>query len=459
MKDGPEDDHRTGRPRTDPRSTSTGPDLEGVDPVAPLSRPAVPCLPGDPSGVLDEAVERVTRTALQPGAVGTVGLELEGHLVDLAAPAQRVTWSRIRSVLDTVGVLPGGSLVTLEPGGQVELSGPPAADVAAAVAALRTDRAVLADALAGAGLGLALAGTDPLRSAQRIHPAPRYAAMEQHFQAVGCAEAGRAMMTSTAALQVNLDAGPPSGWRERVTLAHQLGPVLVAVSACSPLVGGRRTGWRSSRQQIWGRIDQARCGPLLGPAEPAAEWAAYALSAPVMLVRDPATGAAEPVRRRVAFADWVAGEVLLGGRMPTQEDLDYHQTTLFPPVRLRGWLEIRYLDAAPEPWWPALAAVTATLLDDPVAADRAADASAPVAGTWDRAARLGLADPGLRRAAVGCLAAALDAVPAALRPEVTALAELAERGGSPGDALLAAARTGGPAAALLSAVDLPEESR
>lgn len=103
--------------------------------------------------------------------------------------------------------------------------------------------------------------------------------------------------------------------------------------------------------------------------------------------------------------------------------------------------------------------MTATLLDDPAAADRAADATAPVAGAWDRAARLGLADPGLRRAAAGCLDAALDAVPAGLRPEVTALVELADRGGSPGDALLAAGRTGGATEALLSAVDLPEDVR
>jgi glutamate--cysteine ligase len=82
-----------------------------------------------------------------------------------------------------------------------------------------------------------------------------------------------------------------------------------------------------------------------------------------------------------------------------------------------------------------------------------------VTGAWDRAARLGLADPALRRAAGACLAAALDAVPVGLRPEVSALAELVDRGGSPGDGLLAAARSDGPAAALLDAVDLPEGSR
>jgi ergothioneine biosynthesis glutamate--cysteine ligase EgtA len=416
--------------------------------VAPVPR----ICPATLRSALDDAVEQVVRAALRPSAVGPVGLELEAHLVDLAAPGRRVPWPRIRAVVDGLDPLPGGSRVTLEPGGQVELSGPPAPDVAAAVTAMRADRVVLGAALADAGLGVAALGADPLRPPGRVNPAARYAAMEEHFAAVGCAGPGLAMMTSTAALQVNLEAGPPAGWDARVALAHQLGPVLIAVSACSPLLAGRRTGWRSSRQQIWGAVDQARCGPLLGRGDPAGEWAAYALSAPVMLVRDPATGDAEPVRLRAAFADWITGEVDLG-RRPTPADLDYHLTTLFPPVRPRGFLEIRYLDVAPEPWWPALAAVTATLLDDPRAADLAAAASAPVAGAWDRAARDGLADPALRVAAAGCLAAALDAVPPALRTEVEDLAVLVDRGESAGDAVLTAARRGGPVAALLSATE------
>jgi ergothioneine biosynthesis glutamate--cysteine ligase EgtA len=275
--------------------------------------------------------------------------------------------------------------------------------------------------------------------------------MEEHFAAVGCADAGTAMMSGTASLQVNLEAGPRAGWSRRVSLAHQVGPVLVAVSACSPLAGGRGDGWRSHRQRVWGEIDQARCGPLLGGADPAGEWARYALSAPVMLVRDPVSGEAVPVRARLPFADWVTGAAPLCGRRPTTADLDYHLTTLFPPVRPRGYLEIRYLDAAPEPWWPALAAVTTTLIDDPVAAGHAAEATEPVAAAWDRAARLGLADRALHTAARACLVAACDAAPATLRDEVTALAELVDRGRSPGDDLLRAARARGPAAAFLSA--------
>jgi glutamate--cysteine ligase len=386
-----------------------------------------------------------------------VGLELEAHSVDLSAPGVRVPWQRLRAVVDALPPLRGGSQVTLEPGGQVELSGPPCADAVTAVRALRVDRRAVTAALAADGLGLASLGTDPLRTPRRVHPGPRYAAMEEYFRALDCGAPGAAMMTSTASLQVNLEAGPPDGWAARVALAHQLGPVLVAVSACSPLLAGRVTGWRSSRQEVWGDLDQARCGPLLGGPDPGGEWARYALAAPVMLVCDPDTGDAVPVRDRTSFSDWVTGDVPLGGRRPTIADLDYHLTTLFPPVRLRGYLEIRYLDAAPEPWWPALAAVTATLLDQPAAADRAAVATAPVAGWWDRAARLGLADPALHEAASSCLAAALDHAPAGLRAEVQALAELVDLGSSPGDAVLRTARRRGPTAALMTATEHPED--
>ena len=407
---------------------------------------------------LDAAFDHVTRNALRPGPVGRVGLELEAHLVDLDSPQHRVPWPRVQAAVQDAGPWPGGSRLTVEPGGQVELSGPPAEDVGAAVTALRADRASLAAALAADRLGTALLGADPVRPAGRVNPAPRYAAMESHFAAVGCAAAGLAMMTSTAALQVNLDAGPPDGWRDRVTLAHRLGPVLVAVSSCSRLSAGRDTGWRSARQRVWGDLDQSRCGPLLGRHEPAGEWAAYALAAPVMFLHPPG-GSTEPVRSRTSFAEWVTGAVPLGGRRPTARDLDEHLTTLFPPVRLRGYLEIRYLDAAPEPWWPALAAVTAALLDDPAAADRAWTATAPVTGAWNRAARFGVGDDALSAAALDCLAAAGPAVPAQLQADVDALTALVHNGHSPGDAVAAAAGSDDPAAFLAAALDRPEADR
>ncbi|WP_264001959.1 glutamate-cysteine ligase family protein, partial [Mycolicibacterium gadium] len=146
-------------------------------------------------------------------------------------------------------------------------------------------RSTLCSAFAEAGLGLVLLGADPLRRTQRINPGARYQAMEQFFVASGTASAGAAMMTSTASIQINLDAGPRDGWAERVRLAHALGPTMIAIAANSPLLGGDFTGWVSTRQRVWSQLDSARCGPVLGASgdDPCTDWARYALKAPVML--------------------------------------------------------------------------------------------------------------------------------------------------------------------------------
>src|SRR6202035_1110289 len=167
--------------------------------------------------------------------------------------------------------------------------------------------------------------------------------------------------------------------------------VMVAIAANSPLLSGEFTGWRSSRQRVWSQLDSARCGPILTASDehPGTDWARYALKAPVMLVHSPEP---VPVTRRVPFADWADGRELLGGRRPTAFDLEYHLTTLFPPVRPRQWLEIRYLDSVPNAILPAVVFTLVTLLDDPVPADIAAEAVEPVATAWDVAARTGLGD-------------------------------------------------------------------
>ncbi len=381
---------------------------------------------------LRDAEQRVYAAALAESVIGRVGLELETHLVDLAAVPDRIGWERVAETTAAVGALPGGSQVTFEPGGQFELSGPPALDVASAVRALRGDEQRARLRLAERGIGLAHVGADPLRASQRVNPRPRYAAMQEHFASTGQLAAGLAMMCSTAALQVNLQAGPASGWRARVGLAHQLGPTLVALSACSPWLAGRDSGWKSARQRVWADLDSRRCGPLLGRDEPAVEWARYAMQAPVMFVRRAGSDAVA-VRGIVPFEDWVAGRTLLDDRRPTVADLDTHLTTLFPPVRLRSFLELRYLDVCPPRWWPAIAAVATVLMDDPAAADAAAEASEPTARRWTQAARDGLGDRLLAESARRCVAIAADRVPAELAAAVADLAELVDAGRCPGD--------------------------
>ena len=391
---------------------------------------AVGC--AEPLTSAEDAARHVAEQCLTDGPVGQVGLEIEAHCYDLADPARRPAWAELTAVIAALPPLPGHSVVTVEPGGAVELSGPPMADAPTAIAAIARDRDVLKAGFAQAGFGLVLLGVDPLRPAQRVNPGGRYQAMERFFEASGTGAAGAAMMTSTASVQVNLEAGPQQGWSERVRLAHALGPTIVAIAANSPMQRGRFTGWRSSRQRVWSQLDSARCGPILGASgdDPASDWARYALRAPVMLVHgaEPA-----PIMGWVPFADWADGTVLLDDRRPTLADLDYHLTTLFPPVRPRGFLEVRYLDSTPDPIWPAVVFTLTTLLDDPAAAGVAAEATEPVATVWDRAARTGLRDRRLHHAAMQCVQAAAERAPADLEESMRRLVRSVEQGRCPAD--------------------------
>jgi glutamate--cysteine ligase len=381
----------------------------------------------------NEVAGYIGETCLNDGPVGQVGLEVEAHCFDLTEPMRRPGWDELTEIISGIPALPGGSVVTVEPGGAVELSGPPLQGPLPAIAAMQADRAALRATFAQAGLGLVLLGADPLRPAKRVNPGARYQAMETFFTASDTGAAGAAMMTSTASIQINLDAGPREGWADRVRLAHALGPTMIAIAANSPLLGGRFAGWRSARQHVWSQLDSARCGPVLGANgdDPASDWARYALKAPVMLVNTP--NEVIPVTSWVPFADWADGRVPLGDRRPTRDDLDYHLTTLFPPVRPRRWLEIRYLDSVPDAVWPAVAFTLVTLLDDPVAADIAAEATEAVATAWDRAAQIGLGDRRLSDAAVRCVHAAAERAPAGLEESMEQLVRSVEQGRCPAD--------------------------
>jgi glutamate--cysteine ligase len=397
---------------------------------------------------VEAARRHLAETTLHADAGGRVGLELEHHLVDLTDPGRRPTWDDVTALQEQLGDMPAGSLVTFEPGGQIELSSPPAAGLIEAVEVLRTDVTALRTQLHAAGYGAAALGADLARAPRRINPHTRYLAMEEHFDALGFAGSGMEMMTATAALQVNLDAGPTSGWQARLGLVRTMVPMLVAASSTSPWLGGRTSGWHSMRQGTWQGIDHGRSDPVpLG--DPVEAWATYALEAPVMLVRD--GDALLPVTERIPFAQWLRGAAdgrTPFARRPTTADLDYHLTTLFPPVRPRGYLELRCLDALPDRWWPALAAITVTLVDDPIAADLAADLCSSVTDSWETAARHGLEDRAIRRAVTDCVDVALRHCPPDLKPEVEAFAALLDAGSSPSQELRRRIEKAGPLAVL-----------
>ena len=312
------------------------------------------------------------------------------------------------------------SALTFEPGGQLELSSPPAASLMECIDSVAADLDAVRNALRPAGLTLSGIGLDPFNPPRRLLHEPRYDAMEAYFDRTGAS--GRAMMCSSASVQVCLDAGVeepgPLGHGRRWQLAHLLGAVLMASFANSPVQGGRYTGWRSTRQAVWSSLDAVRpLAPPLG-VEPRSAWAAHALDAPVMCIR----GDGDPweLPDGLTFRQWIRSGVV---RPPTRQDLDYHLTTLFPPVRPRGHLELRMIDAQPgDDGWMGPLAVTTALFDDPEAAETvyrvvkplaeyAGSQPAPRNPLWTNAARHGLADPELHAAATTCFAVALEALP------------------------------------------------
>jgi glutamate--cysteine ligase len=299
--------------------------------------------------------------------------------------------------------LPHGGVVTIEPGGQVEISTPPHDSLAGLLSAASADAEWLEALLAPAGLCLGDEACDPHRVARRILDTPRYAAMEHAFDRRG--QHGRAMMCATASVQVCLDAGTPERRRARWEAAHAIGPVLLAAFANSPRRAGRRPGWASERMRTWFGLDASLANPPPPEADPATGWARRALDSPLLCVRREADGWVAPAE--ATFADWVAGAL---PTRPTYDDLDYHLSTLFPLVRPRGYLELRYLDAQPRGESLTPVALVAALFAREHTVDAAADLVAGAAGRWLPAARDGLADPVLRETAPALLDLACDAL-------------------------------------------------
>ena len=383
-----------------------------------------------------EARTYLAAGAFRAGRPGPVGVELEYVLDDPARPGERIGLDRIALVLAALpAVLPGGGLVTVEPGGQLELSSAPAASLTDCVAAVRGDLGLLRGAVAAAGLRLRGTGLDGARVPERVLPVPRYAALERYYDRRG--PQGRAVMCNSASIQVCLDAGvedrdDAAGYRYRWWLADGLGPTLLACFANSPAWAGRRSGWRSTRQVLRFGTDPSRCrAPRLG-ADPRALWARYALDANVVGVRPADDPAGEwLVPEHLTFRDWLRGS---GPRPATLEDLETHIGTLFPPVRPRGYLEFRMLDQQPgEDGWIVPLALIGALFDDPVAAATAASVvprrSVRRHRDWLRAARYGMADPELSAAATACFDIALAALDrAGVDPAIRyAVADYADR--------------------------------
>lgn len=384
------------------------------------------------------AEDLVHGICFKTGPPRVLGAELEWFVLDAERPGEPLSPERLTAAHEAAAALPLSSRLSIEPGGQLELSSAPAGSLSGCVDGLQADLAAVRAVLRSRELVLRGLGQDPRRPLRRLLNSPRYDAMETYFDRIG--PAGRAMMCSSASVQVCVDAGyeepGPLGYGRRWRLAHLLGAVFVAAFANSPAREGPYAGWRCARQGVWSDLDRLRS--LAPPLEavPRTGWARQALDTEVMCVRSPGGGPWR-VPRGLTFRDWLrlgaggAGSTAgshrpgRGGflRPPTVGDLEYHLTTLFPPVRPRGHLELRMIDAQPgDDGWIVPVAVVHALFDDPEAAATAHRVAGALAGAygsgpaprnplWLSAARHGLADPALRTAATACFRAAAAALP------------------------------------------------
>jgi glutamate--cysteine ligase len=379
--------------------TTSASDRTGVAELAPDPGPSVlrDCA---------DAETHVGSICFKHGPPRLLGTELEWLLYRPSDPATAPDAATLAAALGPYApasldpdsparALPSGSTVTLEPGGQIELASPPLPDLDGLLRVVRSDIAALHGMLAGHGLHPSSRAADAVRPPRRVLELPRYRAMEQSFDRRG--PHGRSAMCSTAAVQVCVDAGEPHEVAGRWAAAHALGPVLLAAFANSPVLHGRRTGWKSSRWASWQNADPARCAPPpladATSSDPAAAWARRVVHSQVLTVRREREWL---VPKGVSFADWIEGAL---PEPPTTADLEYHITTLFPPVRPHGHLEIRYVDAQPGRRWALPVTVLTALLGDPAGIDGALAACEPAQQRWTAAARHGLADRVLARAA------------------------------------------------------------
>ena len=347
--------------------------------------------------------DHIRSTIFTSSIEGRVGAETEWFPVYEDDPNAYVPHELLKKILHSHDPLPCGGLLSFEPGGQLEVSSICGQSVAHTCTALAADLACVRSKLSPHGIKLIGVGLDPLRDGQRVLDLPRYEAMEAYFDE-GWPE-GRAMMRATASVHVNLDVAGIADGAERWRLVHALGPTLCAVFSNSAIARGNPTGWKSSRLALWQALDPSRTLPTPPVGDPVDVWCRYALSARVMFI--PTAGAAEPVRYPLTFGQWVEQGHDLG--FPDIGDLVVHLTTLFPPIRPKGWLELRMVDALPDPWWRVPITI-ASMVYDAKAVRIIDELVEPTADLWEVAARQGMENELLAHTAQAVFNAALDAM-------------------------------------------------
>lgn len=266
---------------------------------------------------------------------------------------------------------PGGS-ITLEPGGQFELSGAPLQTLHQTCEEISRHLAQARQAGAALGIGFLGLGFSPLWTLAQTPRMPkgRYRIMSDYMPKVG--GRGLDMMFRSCTVQVNLDFSHEADMVKKLRVGLALQPVATAIFANSPFTEGRPNGFLSLRSELWRDTDPHRTGMLPFAFEDGMgfeRYVDYALDVPMYFVMRnkryiDAAGA--------SFRDFLAGRLgQLPGERPVITDWADHLTTLFPEVRLKRFLEMRGADAGPRQQLCALPALWAGLLYDGPSLDAA----------------------------------------------------------------------------------------
>ena len=287
----------------------------------------------------------------------------------------------------------GGANITLEPGGQVELSGAPYHQLSGLMAELHTNRRLLLEIAEGHDLRFLAVGLTPISPIADVPwmPKGRYKVMREYLPQYG--DLAHYMMKGTAAVQANFDYRDEADCADKVRLCAGVAPLTTAIFSNSPLLEGKPTGFMSYRGHVWTRTDPARTGfpPGLRDDYSHERWIDYLLTVPMMFYKK--------------GKDWVHAEGRtfatfmndgIDGQYATLADWELHQTSVFPEVRIKHTIEVRGADCVSVELAGAFCALFTGLLYDRGALDEGLALAAELSregsrdGRFDAACRGGL---------------------------------------------------------------------
>jgi len=290
----------------------------------------------------------------------------------------------------------GGS-ITLEPGGQFELSGAPLENLHQTCAETGRHLTIMKEIIAELNLCMLGLGFQPKWGRDDISfmPKGRYNIMSQYMPKVG--NLGLDMMKRSCTVQVNLDYQDERDMRRKFRTSLALQPIATALFANSPFKDGKPSGFLSTRAQAWTDTDPDRCGVpdiVFDPAFGYEQWIDYILDVPMYFLHrgDDYIDVAGH-----SFRDFMTGNLPgFAGELPTLGDFEDHITTAFPEVRLKGYLEMRGADGGAWENICALPALWVGLLYDDEALAQAEHLAKDLTANDVANARLSVAKDGLR---------------------------------------------------------------